>query len=307
MPNTAAPSDPALDPPPALPLAEHLRALHAQLPAAERRLADTVLARRDALLGYSATELAALAGVSKASAARFFRRLGFADFQAFRAAVRAEAAGGAPRPQPVDAAARPRRRDLSGQLAEHAERDRQVLQRLPVLVDAAALAAAVELLARARRVAVLGLRNAQVVALYAQSLLHQLRPQVGLLAGLAARESEALADLGAGDLLLAVDLRRRTTRLPALVRAARAAGVRVLLLSDAPLSPLEADADTVLRIPTHDAQVFDAYVAPISLVNFLAAALAERAPAAVRQRLARIEALHAALADLEAGPSTINR
>lgn len=307
MPNTAVPSDPAVDPPTARPLAEHLRALHPQLPAAERRLADTVLARHDALLGYSATELARLAGVSKASAARFFRRLGFADFQAFRAAVRAEAAGGAPRPRPADAAARPRRRDLQARLTEHAARDQQVLQRLPALVDAAALGAAVELLARARRVAVLGLRNAQVVALYAQSLLHQLRPQVGLLTDLAARESEALADLGPGDLLLAVDLRRRTTRLPALVRAARAGGVGVLLLSDAPLSPLEAEADAVLRVPIHDAQVFDAYVAPISLVNFLAAALAERAPTAVRQRLARIEALHGALADLEAGPSTINR
>ena len=296
---------PADDPPPTL--AAHLRALHPRLPVAERRLADAVLAHRDALLGYSATELAALAGVSKASAARFFRRLGFADFQAFRAAVRAEAAGGAPRPLAADAAARAPKRDLHPRLVEHVGRDQQTLQRLPALVDAAALAAAVDLLARARRVQVLGFRNAQVVALYAHSLLHQLRPRVALLGDTGGREAEALADLGPGDLLLAVDLRRRLRRLPALARAARSTGAQLLLITDAPVSPLEADAAVVLRTPTHDAQVFDAYVAPISLVNFLAAALAARAPTTVRDRLARVETLHAALADLDTGASTIHR
>lgn len=291
-------------------LAGRLRALHATLPAAEQRLADAVLAHRDALLGYSATELAELAGVSKASAARFFRRLGFADFQAFRAAVRAEATAAVPLHRldaAAGAAAGPRGGDLRGRLAAHAARDQQALQRLPALLDAAALDAALALLARARRVAVLGFRNAHAVAVYAQGLLHQLRPQVALLADAAGRETEVLADLGAADLLLAVDLRRRTTRLPALVRAARAAGTPVLLLTDAPVSPLEDPATVVLRCPTHDAQLFDAYVAPVSLVNFLAAALAARAPAATRARLARIEALHDALADLDGGASTVNR
>ena len=49
------------------------------------------------MLAYSATELAALAGVSKASTARFFKRLGFADFQAFRQHQRQ----GAPQPSPL--------------------------------------------------------------------------------------------------------------------------------------------------------------------------------------------------------------
>jgi DNA-binding MurR/RpiR family transcriptional regulator len=43
----------------------------------ERRLADVLLANGTAILDSSTTRLAARAGVSKATAARFFRRLGY--------------------------------------------------------------------------------------------------------------------------------------------------------------------------------------------------------------------------------------
>ncbi|MFZ2328619.1 MAG: MurR/RpiR family transcriptional regulator, partial [Rhodoferax sp.] len=78
-------------------LRERIHAQHASLSVADRKLADVVLAHEKDLLAYSATELAALAGVSKASTARFFKRLGFADFQAFRAHQRK----GAPQPSPL--------------------------------------------------------------------------------------------------------------------------------------------------------------------------------------------------------------
>lgn len=295
-PMTDRPSDPDTEADTAPePLQAQVRRLYPALSATERRLADVVLAQRDALLGYSATELAALAGVSKASAARFFRRLGFADFQAFRGQLRAEAAV-----VPLHRLGRTRARPgWQAQLQAHAERDALCLQRLPAALDEATLARAVTLLAQARRVAVVGYRNAHTVAVYARALLHQVRPQVALLNDAAGRESELLADLAAADVVLAIDLRRRTTRLPVLLQALRGSGARLLLLSDAPVSALEPLADVVLRCPTHDGELFDAYVAPISLVNFLASAVAARSSTAVRARLARIEALHQALADLE--------
>jgi DNA-binding MurR/RpiR family transcriptional regulator len=48
-----------------------IRHVYAQLSSAERKLADMVLTRQRELLGYSATELAGLAGTSKSSAALF--------------------------------------------------------------------------------------------------------------------------------------------------------------------------------------------------------------------------------------------
>lgn len=282
------------------PIDEQIRRLYPALSATEKRLADVALARRDALLGYSATELAALAQASKASAARFFRRLGYADFGAFRARLRAEADRHAPLNRM--AAGRPGRR-LGPRLQSHVEQDLACLARLPQALDAAALERAVTLLAQARRVRVLGYRNAHTVAFYAQALLHQVRPQVALLNDAAARETELVADLEKTDVVLAIDLRRRTRRLAVLLAAARGRGARVLLVTDAQVSALDALADAVLRSPSHSAQIFDAYVAPVSLVNFLASEVAARSERAARARLARIEDLHLALADLEGGES----
>ncbi|MGT2491819.1 hypothetical protein ACU4GD_18050 [Cupriavidus basilensis] len=47
---------------------------YGELSSADKKLADVLLMRQKDLLSYSATELAELASVSKASAARFFRR-----------------------------------------------------------------------------------------------------------------------------------------------------------------------------------------------------------------------------------------
>ncbi|SDF41304.1 transcriptional regulator, RpiR family, partial [Blastococcus fimeti] len=53
---------------------------HPTLSAQERRAAETLLEHLDDLATYRAAELAALAGVSKATMSRLFRSLGFADF-----------------------------------------------------------------------------------------------------------------------------------------------------------------------------------------------------------------------------------
>ena len=61
-----------------------------QLSPAERKLATLLLDRADDMLTYSATELAAMAGVSKATGARLFRSLGYADFNEVRLQAREE-------------------------------------------------------------------------------------------------------------------------------------------------------------------------------------------------------------------------
>jgi len=282
---------------PTISLESRIRQVYEQLSAAERRLADVVLTRQQALLGYSATELAAMAGTSKSSAARFFRRVGYAGFDEFRQQVRAHQA----QTSPLARMAQVRRRDTPGaQLQAHARNDAQRLQAWAEGVSDEALDSAITLLARSRKVWVLGYRHSHVTALYAQALLSQVRAEVFLLNEAAGREAELLAGLGEKDVLLAVDFRRRSTRLPPMVEAARTAGARVLLLSDAPVSALAAQAQAVLRCaPAAEEGLFDSYVCAISLVNYLATAVAEQTKSQANERLARIERLHAVLGDLE--------
>ena len=60
------------------------------LTPSEQKLATLLLDRPDEILTFSATELAGLAGVSKATAARFFRNLGYSDFNDVRLQAREE-------------------------------------------------------------------------------------------------------------------------------------------------------------------------------------------------------------------------
>lgn len=73
----------------------------------------------------------------------------------------------------------------------------------------------------------------------------------------------------------------------------------MLLLTDTPLSALAGQAAAILHCPSQTEQVFDSYVSAVSLMNYLATAMAARTPRQTHARMSRIEQLHAALGDLE--------
>ena len=280
-----------------------IRKLYADLSATDRKLADVVIAHNKDLLGYTATELAHLAGVSKASAARFFRRLGYEDFNTFRKHIRLRVS----RQSPLLRMDRSRAQKTAlAQLEKHVQHDLSILSGLVDGFTDEVLNGAVGLLAQARRVCVVGYRNSYVTAFYASALLSQVRPDVCLLNEVAGREAELLAECSNTDVLVTVDFRRRASRLLPMVATARRTGVPVLLMTDTYMSALSAQADVVLHCPHHDVQMFDSYVSAISLVNYLATAVAAKTRKHTRVRMAKIESLHDALGDLE-GDSQFSR
>ncbi|MDP2677860.1 MAG: MurR/RpiR family transcriptional regulator [Rhodoferax sp.] len=266
---------------------------YAALSAADRKLADVLLAHQKNALTYSATELSSQAGVSKASAARFFRRLGFTDFQAFRQHLR----DGAPQPSPLYHMAH--QDTPGGPLRQHIAQDTQRLAALADDVTEPGVQVAVKLLTGARRVWVVGYRNGYMAAFYARALLSQVRTEVYLLNEGSGEDAELLAEIQPRDVLLAMDFRRRTHRLSQVVGIACEAGATLVLLTDARVSALAARAQAVFICPPQNEAIFDSYVSAISLINFLATAALAQAPKKARVRMARIEQAHAQLADLE--------
>jgi DNA-binding MurR/RpiR family transcriptional regulator len=274
-------------------LRERIQAQHEALSLVDRKLAEIVLTHEKELLAYSATELAALAGVSKASTARFFKRLGFADFQAFRQHQR----NGTPQPSPLSRVAQQGTR--AGALQQHIAQDAQQLQAMADSVTDQGVQQAAKLLAGARRVWVVGYRNGYMAASYARALLSQVRAEVHLLNEGAGEEAELLAEIQSGDVLLAMDFRRRTRRLSRVVGIACDGGAALVLLSDARVSALAARAQALFICPPLDGSIFDSYVGAVSLVNYLACATLAQLPKKARTRMAVIEQLHAQLGDLE--------
>jgi len=275
---------------------ESITAAYDRLPPGEKRLADTILSRLNHLASYSATELAADAGVSKATAARFFRRVGYQSFRHARRKARAEAHLASP--LYALAGVKPRERS-SDALSRHVAADLKNLSETFRHPQAAtALAQAAKLIAAAPSVRVLGMRNGHFIAAYAAYLLAQLRPDVVGLPGAAMTMAEDLVSLGRGVVLVVVDFRRRSSLLQGHVVTARRAGAKLVFLASPSMPSLATRGDVVLPCLTEGASIFDSYVAAVSIVNYLGTAVAKELGRTSRKRLQAIESLHSALGDI---------
>ena len=185
----------------AAPVETRIRSRYAALTPAERRLADLILNFPGELASYSATELAALAGVSKAAATRLFRRLGYTSYQQARREARDAQRWGSPLYLNTarDGGAEP-----ATALAAHHECELANLARTLDALAGVDVEAIVDRLCTARRVVLFGVRNSYMLASYARWQLIQVRDDVVLLPNAGETLAEHLAGLDGNDLLLAV-------------------------------------------------------------------------------------------------------
>lgn len=268
-------------------VAERIAALFDAFTESEKRLAEVVLAAASDLSAYTAGELASRAEVSPATAARFFRRLGYESFGDLRRSARDARSWGSPLYE-LDAAGR----QQAGDLLSHVEKDIDNLRRLAAELSPAACDGAVRLIVEARRVHILGFRNSAALAAYARGLLAHVKPDVRQLPLAGQTLAEDIVGLGPGDLLLAIGFRRRMPALREAMAVAREQGAQVLLVTDATAARIAPLAHVTLRCPHEGASLFDSYVAPMSLINHLASAVGARLGEEAERRLARIEELH---------------
>ena len=275
------------------PLVHRIRETYDALPLGERKLAELILEMRGDLAAYSATELAARSGVSKATAARLVRRLGYADFHEMRQQARRHYHNGSPLAELSDTLG------LEATLAEHLAHDIAGLTRTIETIPANDVQTAVDILAKAQRVIVVGFRNSYAPAFYARELLVQVRPHVMLLPVSGQTVSEELSDLGRGDAILAFGFRRRPPVLGRILRISAAAKARTILLGDSSLGKVGRSAHIVFRCFSRGTRLFDSYVAAMSLVNYLGSSVALALGASAQGRLRRIESLHEEFSDLE--------
>lgn len=272
---------------------ERIMNAYAKLTPREKQLAEVVLRAQSSLSSYTAAELADTAGVSAATAARFFRRLGYSTYNEARLHSRRKAGWGSPFEHLQDTP------QQEGDFHHHVAQDSENLSRTLETIDVSQIEEAVGYLAQARRIWIVGYRNSRALAQYAHMLLLNFSSDVHLLprdAG--ASLGEDLASLRSDDVVLVMAMRRRPRVLGGIVTIAREAGAPVIMISDPTLGETGADATVALRCQHKGAGIFDSMVVPISLINHLCARLVAIKGAALKERLAGIERLHERVDDL---------
>ncbi|WP_207930494.1 MurR/RpiR family transcriptional regulator [Streptomyces hainanensis] len=241
-----------------------------RLTPTQRRIAHCLVRRAEEAPFLSSVELAELAGVSQPSVTRFAVALGFDGYPALRRRLRERAREAG---EPAD------RRGNVYQRAVLAEIEQ--LRRLAAeLSDPTRIEEAGRRLAASRPLPVLGLRAAAAEARGFAYFAAKVHPEVRLLdegGSMLADRLDAAVAAGASALLCFV-LPRYPREVAEALDAARAAGLRVVMVTDSALTPVAHSDDLLLTAPVSTALSFDTACAPTLLGRTVLEAMCDALP-----------------------------
>ncbi|PTW50612.1 MurR/RpiR family transcriptional regulator [Rhodovulum kholense] len=265
------------------------------LPGGERKVADAILSAPHEMAVWTASELAAQAGVSNATVSRIVQRLGYRNFESARLDARKLRETGSPLFMTEETEPGQEGRPFARLIRAEADLIEATLTR----VDPALLREAAGALGQARRVRVMGFRNSRFLADYLTAQLAQIRPDVAPLLLDGQTAAEGIAGLGPEDVAVIVGLRRRPARFSRLVQAVAARGARVLLVCDASLRGAPAHAVWTFTCAVETRTPRDSYAGALALMRLLATDCAAALGEAGLSYLNEVETLREDLDELE--------
>lgn len=254
-----------------------------KLTKSEQKLAKVILDSPALIETHSATEMAAIADVSKATAARFFRTLGYADFDEVKLQAREERN----RTQPYSYSTSPQGNTVLGRgIGEHLELELANITRTFEEMAPDTLRQAAQLIVNAPRVWFLGLGADGWFARYCRGMFSRLRHNVYAIGPGDGTLAEDLAMMGPRDALVAITIGPQPREMKAIMSFARTTRVSVLTLTDnSNLAQARRFSDHVLRchissyglIPTHTTLVSLARLLAVSYVGLMGQTAVQRA------------------------------
>ena len=254
-------------------------------------------------------EQAKRAGVVPATMTRLAQRLGFDGYDAVRdlyAENLRRRASSVFLPKAEELVAR---RKLKGEASLAHDLIDTLVQQMAGLAEPAALrqlAAAVDVLAKARRVFVLGQRSCYPVAFHFAYVFGLAGGRVRLLDGPGGTGSDGLRDARKGDALLAISVKPYTRTTVEVTRYATRRGVAVVAITDSAVSPLAREARAAILVPTESPSFFHTMTPAFAVVEALAALLAAAGGEAALAAVGEIEEQMRALATHVLAPRGTN-
>lgn len=270
---------------------QRLLAAYDEMPRGERRLADLLFEDVGMLRHSTAGELAERAGVSKATAARLFRRLGYPGYRAAQKEIKSGT--DAPQSSPsrsLDAVSLP-------QPGGYLESEVKNLVRTFEHLRADDISHAVKLLQFGEKLWVVGFGDDYPLAHFARAMLIKLRPDIRMIPLSGFPIAEEFASISASDTVLAFAVFRRTPAFRNLVGSASRAGAKVILVTDRLSAGDKTMSTVILRGQATGPTLFGSMTSIVSLLTYLCARLATRIGEPAIDRLRTIEEIHAEWGD----------
>lgn len=254
---------------------ERLLDVSVSLPKRLKQCADYVAANTDRIAVSTVAEMAEAAGVQPSAFMRFCQIMGFSGYSEMQRLFRESYVGGWP-----DYSTRLDHLREMGEhsgprlLAEFVEAGRTSLENLLKSMDSAALEMAVEVLAAANLVHIVGLRRSFPVASYIAYALEKM--EVPAMLHSAAGRLDSSAAIRPGDALLAITFSPYSAETLELVDMVRGRDVPVVALTDMAVNPLRKMGATVLTVSEVDFGAFRSLSATLCVAIALSTAVGAR-------------------------------
>lgn len=254
-------------------LSERILESFDELTKSERMLADHFLENPDSLVLHTAAEISGQAKVSKATTARFFKRLGFPSFKTAQRMARVGRDDSQYKKrvysEPVPY--------LSGRgdLADHLASDVQNLIRTIEAIRSDDLKG-----------------DNYPLAHFARAQLIKVKPDIRMIPLGGFSVPEEFASIRPSDAVLALAIGRRTRTLRSILQSARLAEAKTISITDLASSGSPELAEVILRCRTSGLTYFDSLASPVSVITYLCMAVAERLGQNAVERLRYIDGIH---------------
>jgi DNA-binding MurR/RpiR family transcriptional regulator len=236
---------------------------------------------------YSLREVAARAEVGPTTLVRLALQLGFTSYNAFRETFREGLRSGADRyASNVQRLQHDRARADFEQLYRDA--GQLIVENIVATyssISAADIAATAQVMKRARRLYILGLRSNYCLSFYLHYVLRTFMSNLVLLEGRMGMLIDELGDIGRKDALIAVSYEPYALEAVKAVEHAAVSGAAVIAMTDTTLSPIARHATRLLILPTAGTSFYQSLVPTMALLEGLVCYLVARGGPRIVQRV----------------------
>ena len=256
----------------------------------QRRIAEYILNNYDKAAFMTAGKLGQIVGVSESTVVRFASDLGYDGYPGMRKAIQEMIRSRLTAVQRIEVANETM--DETHILESVLMADIDKLQSTLTECDRSSFNAAVDAIAGANHIYIVGMRSSTSLAGFLGFYLNLLLENVHIIQDTAQSEVyEQIMRIKSGDVFIGISYPRYSSRTAKAMSYAKAGGATVIGLTDGESSPFVGIADILLFAKSDMMSFLDSLVAPMSLINALIVAVGARNKDLISDTFQRLETI----------------